>query len=301
MPVSRLVLSRVLNVVFSRGLDLHVRDMSSGFRLYSAAVVKGHQVAGQDFEVLQALLVNALLQGYRVSEIPFTYQPRRHGGTHARVLQFGLAYLRAFRTLWVRRNSIASADYDARAYDALMPPQRYWQRQRYRHITQLMEGRGPCLDVGCGSSRIISALPAGSVALDILSRKLRYARRYGRPLVQGSALELPVASAAFPCVLCSQVIEHIPRGSVLSELDRVLQPGGRLILGTPDYANWQWRAIEAVYKLLLPQAYGDEHITHYTHQELLDEFVCSRGYALEAERYILQGELILSLRKPTQS
>ena len=96
------------------------------------------------------------------------------------------------------------------------------------------------------------------------------------------------------------MIEHIPRANVLDELDRVLQPGGFLILGTPDYGNWQWLVIEWLYKILLPQAYADEHITHYTYRELVDEFVSKRGYILEATSYILRGELILGLRKPAR-
>jgi 2-polyprenyl-3-methyl-5-hydroxy-6-metoxy-1,4-benzoquinol methylase len=98
-------------------------------------------------------------------------------------------------------------------------------------------------------------------------------------------------------VICSQVIEHIPRSDVLNELDRVLKPGGRLILGTPDYSKWQWIVIEWVYKHILPQAYADEHITHYTFTELSNEFIHKRGYRLEDKKYILQGELILSLIK----
>jgi len=130
-------------------------------------------------------------------------------------------------------------------------------------------------------------------------RKLRYDRRFGRLLVQGSIFDLPVPAASFPCVLCSQVIEHVPRANVLDELDRVLQPGGFLLLGTPDYANWQWLVIEWLYQVILPQAYADEHITHYTYQELYDEFVIKRGYKLESTHYILRGELILGLRKPS--
>jgi ubiquinone/menaquinone biosynthesis C-methylase UbiE len=162
----------------------------------------------------------------------------------------------------------------------------------------MLREKGKCLDVGCGSSRIIGALPQESIALDILIRKLRFARRYQHANIQGSIFNLPVIDESFPCVLCSQVIEHVPRANVLDELDRVLQPGGFLILGTPDYAKWQWIVIEWLYKILLPQAYADEHITHYTYQELFDEFVNKRGYKLEVVRYILQGELILGLRKP---
>lgn len=299
MPAFRRILSRLLNLVFSRGLDLQIRDVSSAFRLYNAQVVKGLLFEGEGYEVLQEILVRALMMGYRVSEVPFHYQSSDPG--YLRAFQFGWAYVKAFSRLWKLRNSIASADYDARAYDALMPPQRYWQRQRFKIITTLIRENGEkCVDVGCGSSRIIGTLPQGSVVLDILLRKLRYVRRFGRPGVQGSIFNLPIPSETFPCVLCSQVIEHVPRANVLDELDRVLQPGGLLILGTPDYGNWQWLVIEWLYKVLLPQAYADEHITHYTYTELITEFVSKRGYKLEAARYILQGELILGLRKPSR-
>jgi len=298
MPALRRVLSRVLNLVFGRGLDLQVRDMSSAFRLYRTSVAQALETQSKDYDILQEILVRARMEGYQIVEIPFRYQSSDPG--YARTARFGWAYLKTFARLWKLRNSIASADYDARAYNALMPPQRYWQRQRYSIITSLIDGnnRETCLDVGCGSSRIIAALPPGSLALDILMRKLRYARRFGQPTVQGSIFNLPIPNGAFPCVLCSQVIEHVPRANVLDELDRVLQPGGFLILGTPDYANWEWRLIEWLYKVLLPQAYADEHITHYTRAELVDEFISKRGYRLEAVKYILRGELILALRKP---
>ena len=298
MPTARKILSKMLNAVFSRGLDLSVRDMSSGFRLYKSRVIKKIITESADYDILQEILVKLLMEGYQIREIPFSYRSRTNDNSFDRLINFGLAYLKTFTRLWKLRNSIASADYDARAYDALMPPQRYWQRQRYKHITQLLVGKGKCLDVGCGSSRIIGALPPGSIALDILMRKLRYARRFERASVQGSIFDLPVPNESFPCVLCSQVVEHVPRANVLDELDRVLQPGGLLILGTPDYAKWQWVVIEWLYKILLPQAYADEHITHYTYRELTDEFVSRRGYKLEVVRYILQGELILGLRKP---
>jgi dolichol-phosphate mannosyltransferase len=297
MPLSRLILSRVLNQVFSRGLDLHVKDMSSGFRLYKASTLMRQDYKGNDFNFLQEVLVDALIDGFTVIEIPFTYQPREHGSSHARVFKFGLKYLQTFYQLWKLRNSIASADYDYRAYVTLMPPQRYWQRRRYKHITGLVESNIKCLDIGCGSSRILGALFSGSIGLDIQMGKLRFSRSFNKPLINGSALMLPISTGAIKCIICSQVIEHIPRGTIFQELDRVLGPNGLLILGTPDYSKWQWLVIEKLYKLILPQAYADEHITHYSYREIVDEFKEKRGYSIENIHYILQGELIIALRK----
>jgi glycosyltransferase involved in cell wall biosynthesis len=297
MPVMRYLLSRVLNRVFRRGLSVRVRDLSSGFRLYRRDALRPLRFTARDFDVLQQILIRAYAEGWRVREIPFAYAPRKYGASHARVFKFGRAYLRTFWSLWKLRNSIFAADYDDRAHDSPIWLQRYWQRKRFQHVTELIAGQGPVLDVGCGSSRIIAALPSGSVAVDILLRKLRYARKFGRPLVQASAFSLPFANESFPCVLCSQVIEHVPKESpILDELCRVLRPGGRLVLGTPDYANWQWVYMEKAYGFAAP-GYADEHIAHYTLAELTDTFR-RRGFQVEAVRYTLRSELILALRKP---
>jgi dolichol-phosphate mannosyltransferase len=297
MGIYRHALSRVLNAGFSRGLDVPIRDLSSGFRLYRGAVIRDQQITGRDFDVLQQIVVQAFAEGWRVREVPFTYQPRKHGSSSARVLRVGKACLGTFGELWKLRNSILAADYDDRAHDSRIPLQRYWQRMRHKHVMDLIAGEGPVLDIGCGSSRIIGGLPPGSVAVDVLQRKLRYARRFGKPLVRGSGFALPFPDASFPCVLCSQVIEHVPKDSpILDELCRVLAPGGRLVLGTPDYANWQWVYIEKLYGLV-PGGYKDEHISHYTNRELI-RIMGERGLRFEDERYILRGELIQAFRKP---
>ena len=297
MPRTRRVLSSILNTFFSRGLSLQLHDMSSGFRLYNAAVIENQEYATLDFDILQRILVQAYAEGWRIREVPFAYAPRRHGASHARVVRFGLAYLRTFWTLWKLRNSILAADYDDRAHDSAIWLQRYWQRNRHKHVTDLIAGEGPVLDVGCGSSRIIAALPHGSIAIDILLRKLRYARKFGRPVAQASGFQLPVRDESFSCVLCSQVIEHVPKESpILDELCRALEPGGRLVLGTPDYAKWQWVWMEKAYGIAAPGGYADEHIAHYTHDELCDIFT-RRGFVLEESRYIMQGELIMAFRK----
>jgi len=298
MPAGRLLLSRSLNRVFSRGLGLPVRDMSSGFRLYHRRILSPDAYASCHFNILQEILVRAYADGWRVREVPFEYEPREQGSSHARIIAFGLAYCRTFWSLWKLRNSILCADYDGRAHDSVIPLQRYWQRSRFRHLTELIKGRGRVLDVGCGSSRVIGALPQGSVALDLLLHKLRYAKTYSRWLVQGSGFSLPFDDASFRCVLCSQVIEHVPKDSgILEELNRVLAPGGRLVLGTPDYANWQWRWMEKAYRFAAPGGYADEHIAHYTRDELIEKYR-RWGYSLEESRYILRGELILAFAKP---
>jgi SAM-dependent methyltransferase len=296
MPAARRAGSRVLNVVFRRGLSLGVMDGSSALRLYRTDVVNALRLEATDYDILQEVLVRAHADGWRVLEVPLRYRPNSAvtSKAHARL---AWAYVRTFWTLWKLRNSIAAADYDYRAHDSPIPLQRYWQRSRYRHIVELIDGQGAVLDVGCGSSHIIGALPTGSVALDVLINKLRFARRFPTPRVRGSGFALPFADESFPCVLCSQVIEHVPMvPSMIDELCRVLRRGGRLVLGTPDYDRWEWGWIEKMYGIAAPGGYADEHISHYTRKGLLADFA-RRGYTHEATRYILRAELILAFRK----
>jgi dolichol-phosphate mannosyltransferase len=295
MSAFRLALSRVLNSVFRRALSLPVRDLSSGFRLYRASTVRGRPLKSTDFDFNQETLIETYAAGHRIVEVPFWYRPRGSGRSKAKLLRLGSAYVRTLGRMWRLRNSVASADYDDRAYDSVIPLQRFWQRRRFREVVGLCSAA--TLDVGCGSSRILSALPPGSLGLDLNMGKLRYARKFVRPLVQASGAALPIPDASLRCVLCSQVIEHVGKDvPLLEELDRVLAPGGRLVLGTPDYGRWEWRATEWLYKRAAPNAYADEHISPYTRGELLDAFR-ARGYVVEEVRYILRGELILALRK----
>ena len=297
VPKLRLALSRALNRVFRRGLSLGVADLSSATRLIRRKTLAATYDA-RGYDILQELLVRAYADGWKVVEVPIAYEPLHPAAAYPRARGVGADYLRRFWALWKLRNSILAADYDDRAHDSAIWLQRYWQRQRFKHITELVAGQGRVLDVGCGSSRIIGALVPNSVCIDILRRKLRYDRKFGRPLVHGSGFTLPVPDASFPCVLCSQVIEHVPKESpILEELERALAPGGRLVLGTPDYSRWEWVVTEKLYGWAAPGAYADEHIGHYTREELIARYT-GMGWTHEATRYILRGELILAFRKP---
>ncbi|HYM51197.1 MAG TPA: glycosyltransferase [Candidatus Limnocylindrales bacterium] len=296
MPLVRSILSQILNLAFRRGLSLPARDLSSGFRLYARRAVCNLQLTAVDFDVLEEILIRTIAAGYQVREIPFHYRARLSGKSHADLRKFALSYLRTFLRMWRLRNSIASADYDARAYDSLVPLQRYWQRGRFKAITGFARGFHRVLDVGCGSSRILGS-DRSMVGLDIMAHKLRFGRRYGNPLVQGSIFSLPFADASFDCVICSEVVEHIPPDArAFTELARVLQPGGRLILGTPDYDRWAWRALEWLYGKLAPGGYADEHITHYRRAGL-QAYLQGIGFRVERIAYVGGSEMIFCLRK----
>ena len=135
------------------------------------------------------------------------------------------------------------------------------------------------------------------MGLDVEIAKLRFLRRTNRRLLRASAFRLPFRDRAFSTVVSSQVIEHVPYDRQLFlELNRVLEVGGTLVIGTPDYARAAWRFVEWVYRLLLPNAYADDHITHYSRHRLLEE-LATAGFAILQYRYVLFGELIVQCVK----
>jgi len=296
MPLGRKVLSRVLNGVFAAGLALPVRDMSSGFRLYRAGIVRDIALEGRNFDVLEELLVKAYSAGWRVVEVPFTYYPRDHGSSHARILRFGMSLLRSFARLWVLRNSIASADYDERAYYSKIPFQRSWQRRRHRIVTTLARGAGRTLDVGCGSSVILQSLNY-AVGLDADGGKLRYMRHCGAPLVRGDAIGLPFRDGSFDCVVCCHLLQHLPdEPSLLGELVRVLSDDGLLVIATPDHDSRVWRLIEPVYRLATPGGY-QQHLESRYGTARLDALAAQHGLVATERAWVYQSEVIVALRK----
>jgi glycosyltransferase involved in cell wall biosynthesis len=292
----RSFLSRLLNVALRRLLAMPVRDLSSGFRLYRREAVAGFEFEGRNFEVLEEILVKAYAQGYSIFEVPFIYFPRESGRSHARLFHFGWDLTRSAFSLWGLRNSVSSADYDDRAFYSIIPIQRYWQRRRHRITTFWVRGSNRILDVGCGSSMIIQSLN-NAIGMDLSMGKMRFLRRFGIPLLRGSTFALPFKDESFDCVINSQVIEHVPFDEALfAEMRRVLQPGGKLVIGTPDYATVGWNVIEPIYGFLMPGGYRDEHITHYTRQSLTDILV-RHGFVHEETAYIARSELIMRFHK----
>ena len=299
----RRLCSRILNVTYARILSLPLHDISSGFRMYRRDILKGLQCQARDFDILEEILIKVHALGFRIRELPFRYVSRGTGRSHARFLKFGWAYLKTLIRMWQLRNSVASADYDHRAFDSPIPLQRYWQRARHRIVLDYLnpasrQGHNTVLDIGCGSSRIIQDLPK-AVGMDILLPKLRFLRDRHWPLVQGSIFALPFSIHAFDAVICSEVIEHVPdRPAVFEEMTRVLRPGGTLILGTPDYGRWLWWVLEWIYGKVLPGAYAHEHMTRYTRAGLAER-LRAHGYTIQNLQYVGFCEMIFQARKPT--
>ena len=109
------------------------------------------------------------------------------------------------------------------------------------HLARFVRGLGRverALDVGCGDGRLTAELDVAALtAADVSAVALERAR--GR-LPDADFVELdpdapfPLDDSAFDLVLCAETVEHVRDVQLfLSEIRRVLRPGGELALTTP--------------------------------------------------------------------
>jgi SAM-dependent methyltransferase len=115
--------------------------------------------------------------------------------------------------------------------------------------------RGRVLDVGCGQKPYSKLFAADAyVGLEIdtpMSRAIGQADYYY------DGLTFPFADHEFDTVLCSQVLEHVfEPDTFLSELHRILKPGGMLIVTVP----FVWDEHEQPYDYARYSSFGLRHL-----------------------------------------
>lgn len=135
------------------------------------------------------------------------------------------------------------------------------------------------LDAGCGSGRHLRALAKlpglKIVGIDRNPSDVAEARKALKNMPDALCSDyhvscaditmLPFESESFDCVICSEVLEHIPEHeAALKELIRVLKPEGNLVVSVPRYFS------ERICWLISPAYSNDEggHIRIYKKKKL---------------------------------
>jgi SAM-dependent methyltransferase len=130
----------------------------------------------------------------------------------------------------------------ARLPEALTPPDLELRR---RFLRTGVSAGDRVLDLGCGEGTFITELEAAGAAqvtgADVAEVALDRARsrhsgiEFRRVPFDGP---LPFADGSFDLVWASEVIEHVAdTARFLSEVRRVLAPGGRLLITTPNHGR----------------------------------------------------------------
>jgi 2-polyprenyl-3-methyl-5-hydroxy-6-metoxy-1,4-benzoquinol methylase len=111
----------------------------------------------------------------------------------------------------------------------------------------LADGARDVLDVGCSSGYLAAPLAAAGarvVGVELDPDAAEAARAYCADVLVGDleAMELPLEPASFDAIVCGDLVEHLRDPErALARLRPLLRPGGRLVLSTPNVANWAMR------------------------------------------------------------
>ncbi len=110
---------------------------------------------------------------------------------------------------------------------------------KVREIFSRLEGRKRILDIGCANGAILKPLLNQHEihGVDISEELLKIANASGIKAVRHDveAGPLPYPDKSFDAVFCGETIEHqVDTDWLMSELNRVLKPGGLLVLTYPN-------------------------------------------------------------------
>jgi ubiquinone/menaquinone biosynthesis C-methylase UbiE len=104
-------------------------------------------------------------------------------------------------------------------------------RFRKWKIAKHVPASGSILDIGSGTAPVSPDLQRTVVA-DVSEEAMRNVECASKAVTSITAMSFD--SASFDCILCSEVLEHIPDDAkAVSELRRVLKPGGVLVATVP--------------------------------------------------------------------
>lgn len=114
-------------------------------------------------------------------------------------------------------------------------------RNRYIEVRKLVPPRGRVLDYGCGwgaFSKLLEEQGNEVLGIDHDDNAVEISRmvwgRSERLRFERSAIT-DLETATFDCVVSNEVIEHVHNpGNYLHQINRVLAPGGRLVISLPN-------------------------------------------------------------------
>jgi ubiquinone/menaquinone biosynthesis C-methylase UbiE len=164
------------------------------------------------------------------------------------------------------------AGYYDKVFAAQDGPQSKWHHMKFARILNELGSPTSHLDFGCGPGTLVGLMPKETrvVGVDIAKPQIEYACAHytsaSKAFLKIDPGPLPFPDSTFATVSCIEVIEHLSWEddlTVLRELNRVLQPQGKLVLTTPNYFSL-WPIVEAVVNRVAKISYENQHITKFS-------------------------------------
>jgi len=171
-----------------------------------------------------------------------------------------------------------------------------WHHAKFKHVRAHMPANYTRhLDIGCGPGTFIGTLGADarSIGVDLADAQIQYAlREYGTDTHDFQCMpagNFHFDDEAFDVVTIIEVIEHLKTDvieSLLLEAHRILSPGGKILITTPNYGSL-WPLLEKIVNARSEVSYEDQHITFFKRKRLLD--LLKRSGFIQSSATTFQG------------
>lgn len=164
--------------------------------------------------------------------------------------------------------------YDTVAHSGGNAIRRAWHLQKFHRVRDCLPGHGglSILDVGCFAGTFLSLLDetnfSRQVGVDILPEQVAYANEhyatdFRRFVPIENVTDIHDLGETFDCVTAIEVIEHLHEDvieSLIANVASCLNPGGRFVLSTPNYAS-AWPLVEILLNRFSDVSYEEQHVT----------------------------------------
>lgn len=131
------------------------------------------------------------------------------------------------------------------------------ERWQFQHMFLLECRPGRLLDIGCGDGSFLHRMERhgwSGTGMDFDAAAIKAGRqKYGLDLAVADFMETDFAEAGFDAITMSHVIEHVPDpAATFEKCRRLLKPGGRLVVSTPNSLSLGHQQFQACWRGLEP-------------------------------------------------
>lgn len=105
----QVLLSKLVNLVYSRILKIPIADVSNSFRLYHGEIIRSLNLSSKHFDIQEEILVKMLWeQRQKVKELPYRFKRRMHGKSKRILLFFVFHYFRSLYRFYILKRNLST-------------------------------------------------------------------------------------------------------------------------------------------------------------------------------------------------
>lgn len=174
---------------------------------------------------------------------------------------------------------------------------KYWDLRDKNIIDAIGDARS-IIDAGCGEGilleKLVKQFPGKDiVGVDIDPINIKICQEHGLPIIAGGIYGLPFDDGSFDAALFIEVVEHLDEPlKAIGELNRILRPGGRLLVLFPNDFTFK---IARIMMLMFKEAFYDTgHLKQWTPRQMKKALEAS-GFNILAQKSMPLPFFALSL------